>query len=103
MSSNNHSYHLVEPSPWPAVGAAAGFVLALGGAMYMHEYEYGGITSLVGFGLVFLTMFYWWRDIVREGEFQGHHSPIVQIGLRYGMMLFNIFCENIEYLLLKSL
>ena len=53
MSSNNHSYHLVEPSPWPAVGAAAGFVLALGGAMYMHEYEYGGITSLVGFGLVF--------------------------------------------------
>ena len=88
MSSNNHSYHLVEPSPWPAVGAAAGFVLALGGAMYMHEYEYGGITSLVGFGLVFLTMFYWWRDIVREGEFQGHHSPIVQIGLRYGMMLF---------------
>ena len=33
MSSNNHSYHLDEPSPWPAVGAAAGFVLALGGAM----------------------------------------------------------------------
>ena len=66
MSSNNHSYHLVEPSPWPAVGAAAGFVLALGGAMYMHEYDYGVITSLFGFGLVFFTMFYWWRDIVRE-------------------------------------
>ncbi len=86
--SGNHSYHLVEPSPWPAVGAAAGFVLALGAAMYMHEYTYGAHTTLVGFGLVFLTMFYWWRDIVREGEYQGHHSPIVQIGLRYGMMLF---------------
>ena len=88
MSSNNHSYHLVEPSPWPAVGSAAGFVLVLGSAMYMHDYAYGGITALVGFGLVLITMFYWWRDIVREGEFQGHHSPIVQIGLRYGMMLF---------------
>ena len=86
--SGNHSYHLVEPSPWPAVGAAGGFVLVLGAAMYMHEYAYGGIAALIGFGLVFLTMFYWWRDIVREGEFQGHHSPIVQIGLRYGMMLF---------------
>ena len=86
--SGNHSYHLVEPSPWPAVGAAGGFVLVLGAAMYMHEYAYGGIAALVGFGLVLLTMFYWWRDIVREGEFQGHHSPIVQIGLRYGMMLF---------------
>ena len=86
--SGNHSYHLVAPSPWPAVGAAGGFVLVLGAAMYMHEYAYGGIAALVGFGLVLLTMFYWWRDIVREGEFQGHHSPIVQIGLRYGMMLF---------------
>ena len=33
--SGNHSYHLVEPSPWPAVGAAGGFVLVLGAAMYM--------------------------------------------------------------------
>jgi cytochrome c oxidase subunit 3 len=33
-------------------------------------------------------MFLWWRDVVREGEFQGHHSPVVQIGLRYGMALF---------------
>ena len=31
--SGTHSYHLVEPSPWPAVGAAGGFVLVLGGAV----------------------------------------------------------------------
>ena len=30
----------------------------------------------------------WWRDVVREAEYQGHHTPIVQIGMRYGMMLF---------------
>ena len=38
--------------------------------------------------LVLATMFLWWRDIIREAEYQGHHTPIVQIGMRYGMMLF---------------
>ncbi len=35
--ANKHPYHLVEASPWPAVGAAAAFTAAIGGAMYMHE------------------------------------------------------------------
>ena len=38
--------------------------------------------------MVLATMFFWWRDVVREAEYQGHHTPIVQIGMRYGMMLF---------------
>ena len=83
-----HPYHLVEPSPWPAVGSAAGFVAALGAAMYMHDYTYGVHVLGAGLGLVLLTMFMWWRDVIREAEYQGHHTPIVQIGMRYGMMLF---------------
>ncbi len=43
---------------------------------------------MFGLALVVATMFYWWRDVVREAEYQGHHTPIVQIGMRYGMMLF---------------
>ena len=35
--ANKHPYHLVEASPWPAVGAAAAFTAAVGGVMYMHE------------------------------------------------------------------
>ena len=31
-----HPYHLVDPSPWPAVGALAGFLLAFGAALGMH-------------------------------------------------------------------
>ncbi|HSR72844.1 MAG TPA: cytochrome c oxidase subunit 3, partial [Kiloniellales bacterium] len=27
-------------------------------------------------------------DVVREATFEGHHTPIVQLGLRYGMVLF---------------
>ena len=30
----------------------------------------------------------WWRDVIREATFQGYHTPVVQLGLRYGMALF---------------
>ena len=83
-----HQFHLVEPSPWPALGSMAAFVLTVGGVLFMHDNPYGVGTMGVGLMLVLATMFFWWRDIVREAEYQGHHTPIVQIGMRYGMMLF---------------
>ncbi len=86
--ANKHPYHLVEASPWPAVGSAAAFTAAVGGVMYMHEVAYGVAVLGLGFALVLATMFMWWRDIIREAEYQGHHTSIVQIGMRYGMMLF---------------
>jgi cytochrome c oxidase subunit 3 len=82
----NHPYHLVDPSPWPVVGALAAGVLAVGAVLFMHN-----ITAWllpIGFLMVLGTMFFWFRDVVREATFQGHHSPVVQIGLRYGMLLF---------------
>ena len=39
--AQQHPYHLVEPSPWPAVGSAAGFILAIGAVMFMHDHAYG--------------------------------------------------------------
>ena len=71
--SGNHPYHLVEPSPWPAVGAASAFILVIGLTMYMHSYSYGFLTTVLGFLLILMTMFFWFRDITREAEFQGHH------------------------------
>ena len=82
----NHPYHMVNPSPWPLVGALGAGTMAAGGVLFMH-----GITPWVvpiGFALVLLTMYLWWRDVVREATAEGHHTPIVQIGLRYGMALF---------------
>jgi cytochrome c oxidase subunit 3 len=32
-------------------------------------------------------MFGWWRDVVKEAN-EGDHTPVVSIGLRYGMILF---------------
>lgn len=99
----NHSYHLVDPSPWPMYCAFAAFALVLALVFWMKN-AFGvqawpalpiapGLFSLpsvlIGpFVILLFGMFMWWRDIVREGEHEGHHSPIVQIGLRYGMLLF---------------
>jgi cytochrome c oxidase subunit 3 len=33
-------------------------------------------------------MISWWRDVINEAEVQGHHTPVVQLHLRYGMILF---------------
>ncbi|MEA2781121.1 MAG: cytochrome c oxidase subunit [Rhodospirillaceae bacterium] len=81
-----HPYHLVDPSPWPALGAIAAGVFMTGLVMYMHN-----ITPWVmpvGLALILLTMAMWWRDVIREATFQGYHTPVVQIGMRYGMALF---------------
>lgn len=87
----NHDYHLVDPSPWPALGALSGFVLAMGAVLYMHPdligVDIGVLKFVPGVILVLATMFYWWRDVVREAN-AGDHKPVVQLGLRYGMALF---------------
>ncbi|HET6519951.1 MAG TPA: cytochrome c oxidase subunit 3 [Geminicoccaceae bacterium] len=82
-----HPYHLVDPSPWPAVGTLAAFVLVIGGLMYMHEVTGGIWVVLLGAAGVIFTMFAWWRDVLREGH-QGFHTDVVARGLRVGMVLF---------------
>lgn len=86
-ATQQHDYHLVEPSPWPAVGASSAFLMALGAVGWMHDISY--MHYVFGIGLLGLlyTMFSWFSDVVREAE-GGDHTPTVQIGLRYGMILF---------------
>ena len=33
----HHDYHLVNPSPWPAVGSISAFLIAVGGILWMHH------------------------------------------------------------------
>ena len=70
-----HPYHLVEPSPWPVLGSLGAFVLVTGGVLYMHEHDYGIATMGAGLALVLATMFFWWRDVIREAEYQGASHP----------------------------
>ncbi len=97
--AQKHPYHLVDPSPWPAVGATAAFVLAIGLVAYIHPGLFGdGLEETVaslgawmlapGLALVVYTMWMWWRDVIREAEHERHHTPVVALGHRYGMVLF---------------
>ena len=79
-------YHLVDPSPWPLVGALGGGVTVLGIVLAAHFGSY--IALVVGLLLILGTMAMWWRDVLRESRTAGLHTPIVRLGLRYGMTLF---------------
>jgi cytochrome c oxidase subunit 3 len=86
--TQRHPYHLVDQSPWPLLGALSAFTTTVGGVMYMHSYIGGGLMLTCGILMILYTMALWWRDVIREATFEGHHTKIVQLGLRYGMMLF---------------
>jgi cytochrome c oxidase subunit 3 len=86
-----HDYHLVNPSPWPFVGSAAATVMAIGGVIWMKGMfgleKHTLWPFLLGLFGVLYTMVGWWTEVVREAN-QGDHTPVVSIGLRYGMILF---------------
>ena len=81
----NHDYHLVNPSPWPFVGSAAAFVMAIGGILWMRHVT--PWVFFIGFAGVLYTFFAWWSDVIKEAN-HGDHTRVVQMHHRYGMMLF---------------
>ena len=93
--AKEHDYHLVEPSPWPLVGSISAFILAIGAIAFMRSKGGGdgllgikGPTMMyVGLAAVAFTMFMWWRDVIKEAH-AGDHTPVVQLHLRYGMIMF---------------
>ncbi|MEQ9662947.1 MAG: cytochrome c oxidase subunit 3 [Parasphingopyxis sp.] len=105
-----HDYHLVNPSIWPLIGAFSALVMAMGGILWMHAPApdadpAGAIDALGALGFmsplmmhagwvffagligVLFTMFSWWVDVIDEAH-EGHHKPVVQLHMRYGMILF---------------
>ena len=89
MSSNNpnsHQYHLVDPSPWPILASIGALMLCFGAVIYFRSEN--PWLMIIGLATIFYISFMWFRDIINEGEHEGHHSEVVQLGLRYGMTLF---------------
>jgi cytochrome c oxidase subunit 3 len=87
----HHDYHILPPSPWPLVSGIATTVMMVGAVVWMK-----GLFGLpagtnwlffAGVAGVFFSMFGWWSAVIRESR-AGDHTPVVSLGLRYGMMLF---------------
>nr|YP_009479366.1 cytochrome c oxidase subunit 3 [Sabethes glaucodaemon]AVV61102.1 cytochrome c oxidase subunit 3 [Sabethes glaucodaemon] len=83
---SNHPFHLVDYSPWPLTGAISAMTMMSGLIQWFHQYNMSML--LLGTFMTMLTMYQWWRDISRESTFQGLHTFIVTLGMRWGMILF---------------
>jgi cytochrome c oxidase subunit 3 len=81
-------FHLVDPSPWPILISFSMLNLTLGAVCYIHGYNYGGYILTLGFILTTLGMILWFRDVVIEGSYLGHHTKEVKNGLMIGVLLF---------------
>nr|YP_009919057.1 cytochrome c oxidase subunit III [Acnemia nitidicollis]QMP96650.1 cytochrome c oxidase subunit III [Acnemia nitidicollis] len=85
-TQSNHTFHLVDYSPWPLIGSISTLTLTSGLVKWFHQYNIN--LFLLGIIITLLTMYQWWRDISRESTFQGLHTQTVMIGLKWGMILF---------------
>ncbi len=81
----NHDYHILPPSIWPFIASMGAFFMLFGAVLWMH----GNGPWLFAIGLtgVLYTMIGWWSDTIQESK-AGDHTPVVQIGLRYGFIFF---------------
>nr|YP_009185871.1 cytochrome c oxidase subunit III [Margarinotus merdarius]ALO70685.1 cytochrome c oxidase subunit 3 [Margarinotus merdarius] len=82
----NHPFHLVDISPWPILGALSAMITMIGLIKWFHFFNSN--LFMLGTIITMSIMYQWWRDIVREGTYQGLHTYTVTMGLRWGMILF---------------
>ena len=99
--AKNHDYHILPPSIWPFALAVGAFIMLFGGVLWQGARVEVLETSsallkatahtpwvfLIGLAMVLYCMFGWFSAMTNEGQ-TGDHTPVVRIGLRYGMILF---------------
>jgi cytochrome c oxidase subunit III len=85
--AKNHDYHILPPDIWPFLGAMSALAFTSGLAMQFHDLN--GAMLVLGLGIAGLiaTFFSWFGNIIKEAH-AGYHTPVVQLHLRYGMILF---------------
>ena len=86
-AGKTHDYHILSPSSRPFLMSFAALLLAAGAIGWMHEATWGMPAFVAGFAAVCAMFVLWWKDVIVEAN-QGDHTPVVQLHLRYGMILF---------------
>nr|YP_010180335.1 cytochrome c oxidase subunit III [Oenopia sauzeti]QVD39754.1 cytochrome c oxidase subunit III [Oenopia sauzeti] len=84
--TKNHSFHLVDYSPWPILGAFSAMTTMIGIIKWFNIFNSN--LFLMSNLILIMIMIQWWRDVIRESTFQGNHTYLVTLGLRWGMILF---------------
>jgi cytochrome c oxidase subunit 3 len=83
-----HPFHLVETSPWPFINSFSLLTLTTGAVMSFNNFSYGIIVLSIGFITTAVTMALWFRDVIAESSYQGHHTFEVGKGISLGVGLF---------------
>ena len=83
----NHDYHILEPDIWPIAGSISALVFTTGMVFFMHDMAGGHLILGLGIAGLIATFFSWFSNIVKEAQ-RGDHTPVVQLHMRYGMILF---------------
>merc|ERR1711862_939387 len=102
-----HSWHLVDPSPWPLVTALGAFTITFSLVLIMHSYKYGDQLIICGFLILLYSIYMWWRDIIREATLEEQHTFSVQkFKIRnafvYCFRNYVFFCFFLGFLSFKS-
>ena len=91
MAGNvNHDYHILEPDIWPLVGSLSALTFTSGMVLSFYPDLFGSAAAIVmwaGLAGLIATFFMWFKNIVVEAQ-RGDHTPVVQLHMRYGMILF---------------
>ena len=87
--AKNHDYHILPPSITPLLGSFSALTMFFGLVMWMHpeQFSYGSLVFGLGFISVMYTFYAWWSDVIHEAH-AGDHTPVLQLHLRYGMIMF---------------
>lgn len=87
--ANKHPFHIVDTRPWPLINSFNLFNTVILSLFFFKSPEPGNIylITLRVLALIF-TRFLWWRDICREGAYQGHHTFKVYQGIKISIILF---------------
>ena len=88
--AKNHDYHILPPSITPLLGSLSAFTMFFGLVMSFQPKTFGPYGTVVfGAGLiaVLYTFWTWWADVIKEAH-AGDHTPVVQLHMRYGMIMF---------------
>src|SRR5574341_1561541 len=84
-------YSVPQPMPWPVMGSASLFMMAVGAVFVFNGKPAGWVGIAAGFMLLLYMMVRWFGDVIRESE-GGKYGRWEDVSFRWGMSFF-IFSE----------